>query len=47
MKLSYQVVIWLDAKQISEVAKSQGGVRLEAEVWVMVGWGQVASFAAK
>lgn len=40
---SYQVVVWFDAEQIPEVAESQWGVRLEAEVRVVMSWGQVAS----
>lgn len=40
---SYQVVIWLDAEQISEVAEGQRGVRLEAEVRIVMCWSQVAS----
>lgn len=42
---SYQVIIWFNAKQISEVAESQGSVGLEAEVGVVVCRGQVASLA--
>lgn len=40
---SYQIVIRFDAKQIPEVAESQWGVRLEAEVRIVMRWGQVAS----
>lgn len=42
---SYQVIIWFNAKQISEVAESQGSVGLEAEVGVVVCRCQVASLA--
>lgn len=41
---SHQVVVGFDAKQISEIAEGQWGVRLEAEVGVVVSRGQVASF---
>lgn len=40
---SYQIVIWFDAKQIPEVAESQWGISLEAEVGIVMCWGQVAS----
>ena len=41
---SYQVVIWSDSEELSEVAECHWGVRLEAEVWVVVGWSQIAAF---
>lgn len=41
----HQVVIRADAKQLSEVAESDGRVRLEPEVGVVVRWGEVAAFA--
>lgn len=41
---SHQVVVGFDAKQISEIAEGQRGVRLEAEVGVVMSRGQVASF---
>jgi len=40
---SYQVVVGFDAKQISEVAEGKRGVSLEAEVRIVMSWGQVAS----
>lgn len=42
---SYQIVVRFDAKQIPEVAESQRGVGLEAEVRIVMCWGQVASLA--
>lgn len=42
----YQVVVWFDAEQISEVAEGQWSVGLEAEIGVVVRRGQVAALAA-
>lgn len=44
MALTYQVVIRPDAKQFSEVAEGNRSVCFEAEIWEMVGWGEVAAF---
>lgn len=41
---SYQVVIWPDAKQFSEVAESHGSVCFKAEIWEMMGRSEVATF---
>lgn len=41
---SYQVVVWPDAKQFSEVAEGHRSVRFEAEVREMVRWSEVAPF---
>jgi len=41
---TYQEVIWLDAKQFTEVSKCDRCVRLEAEITVMMCWRQSASF---
>lgn len=41
---SYQVVIWPDAKQFSEVAESHGSVCFKAEIWEMMGRSEVAAF---
>lgn len=41
---TYQVVIRPDAKQFSEVAEGHRSVCFEAEIWEMVGWGEVAAF---
>lgn len=43
--LSYQVVVWFNAEEISEVAEGHRGVGLEAEVGVVVRWCQVAPLA--
>lgn len=42
---SYQVVVWFNAEEISEVAECHRGVGLEAEVGVVVRWCQVAPLA--
>lgn len=44
---SYQVVVRPDAKQFSEVAEGHGSVGLEAEVWEVVGRGEVAALAGE
>lgn len=43
--LAYQVVVWFDAEEISEVAECHRGVCFEAEIWVVVSWCQVAPLA--
>lgn len=43
--MSYQVVIWFNTEEISEVAECHRGVGLEAEVGVVVRWCQVAPLA--
>ena len=42
---TYQEVVWLDAKQFTEVSKRDRCIRLEAEVTVMMRRRQSASFA--
>jgi hypothetical protein len=41
---SYQVVIRPDPKELPEVAEGHRSIGLEAEVWEVVGWSQVAAF---
>lgn len=43
---SYQIVVRFDPKQLPEVAEGQRGVRLEAEVRVVVRRRQIAPLAA-
>lgn len=40
---SYQVVVWFDAEQISEVSEGQRGIGLEAEVRIVMSRSQVTS----
>lgn len=42
---SYQIVIGTNPKQLPEVTESHRSIRLEAEVWKVVGWCQVAPLA--
>jgi len=42
-----QIVVWLDAKQLPEVAEGQRRVRLQTEIWVVMCWGQVAALTAQ
>lgn len=41
---SYQIVIWPDAKQFSEVAEGHRSVCFKAEVREMMSWGEVTAF---
>lgn len=41
---AHQIVVWPDAKQLSEVAEGNRGVGFKPEVWVMVGRCEVAAF---
>lgn len=43
-KIPHQVVIWSDSKQLSEVSEGHGSVGFKPEVWVVVGWREVAAF---
>lgn len=43
----YQIIIWTNPKEFSEVPKSHWCVSLEPEVSVMVSRGEIASFAAQ
>lgn len=40
--LSYQIVVRLDPEELPEVSERHGCIGLEAEVRVVVGWGEVA-----
>lgn len=42
-ELADQIVIGFDAKQLSEVAKGQWGVRFQTEIWEVMRWSQVAA----
>lgn len=39
----HQIVVWFDAKELSEVAKSQWGVCFQTEIWEVMCRGQVAT----
>lgn len=41
---AHQVVVWPDPKQLSEVAEGHRGVGFKPEVWVVMGWCEVAAF---
>lgn len=43
----YQVVVGTDAEQLSEVAEGDGSVGLEAEVWEVMRWRQIAALAGE
>lgn len=43
---SYQVIIRLDTEEFSEVPEGQWSIGLKPEVWVMVCWGEIATFTA-
>lgn len=45
MSNTYQVVIWFDSEQLSEVPEGQRGIGFEPEIRVVVCWSQVASLA--
>lgn len=42
---SHQIVIRTNPKQLPEITKSHRSICLEAEVWKVVGWCQVAPLA--
>lgn len=41
---THQIVVWPDPKQLSEVAEGHRGVGFKPEVWVVMGWCEVAAF---
>lgn len=44
---AHQVVVWPDPKQLSEVAEGHRGVGFKPEVWVVMGWCEVAAFTVQ
>jgi hypothetical protein len=47
MLITHQKVIWLDAKQFTEISKGKRCIRLEEEVTIMMSGSQVAALSAK
>lgn len=45
--LTNQIVIWLDAKQLSEVAKGQRSVCFQTEIWEVVCGSKVATLTGE
>lgn len=43
---SYQVIIRLDTEEFAEVPEGQGSIGLKPEVWVVMRWGEIATFTA-
>lgn len=42
-----QVVVWFDAKQLSEVAKGQRCIRFQTEIREVMCWSQVAALTGE
>lgn len=43
INITYQVVVWSDPKQLSEVAKGHRSIGFKSEVWEVVGWSEVTA----